>query len=212
MSEKRLVVFDLDGTLNRTDLFGVPAHQQTLHELGITNVTDEEIISTFGARDVDYAPGLIGTDDRAQVDAYNLRVAECELDFIQKKAGSFEGIPEMLRKLKQDGHLTAVCSNATEAYIRMVLEALHIIDDIDFIQPLMEGLEKDDTLRLLLGRVHPDAAVMVGDRIFDENAAKANRLPFIGCLYGYKPGEVQNADVPVKRPCEINDAVKELIG
>ena len=212
MNEKKLVVFDLDGTLNRTDLFGVPAHQKALRELGITSVTDEEIIATFGARDVDYAPGLIGTSDPEKVSAYNRRVAECELEFIRQKAGSFEGVPAMLQKLRADGYLTAICSNASEAYIRMVLTALHVLDSIDFIQPLVDGLEKDGTLRLLLGRVEPAAAVMVGDRVFDQLAARANGLPFIGCLYGYKPDEVRGADIAVQTPGEINDAVKQLIG
>ena len=43
---KKLAVFDLDGTLNRTDLYSVPAHLKALGERGINNVTPETIIST----------------------------------------------------------------------------------------------------------------------------------------------------------------------
>ena len=51
---KKLAVFDLDGTLNRTDLYSVPAHLKALGERGINNVTPETIISTYGERANDY--------------------------------------------------------------------------------------------------------------------------------------------------------------
>ncbi|MEG0693523.1 MAG: HAD family hydrolase, partial [Oscillospiraceae bacterium] len=112
----------------------------------------------------------------------------------------------------KDGYLIAVCSNASERYIRMVLNALNIIDKIDYIQPLLPDLIKDDTLRLLLTREKPEKAVMVGDRVFDKNAARANNIPFIGCMYGFENSEVSDADIAIKTPSEINDAVKMLIG
>ena len=49
--QNKLVVFDLDGTLNRTDLYSVPAHRTAFEELGMFGITDEEIISNFGAGD-----------------------------------------------------------------------------------------------------------------------------------------------------------------
>jgi len=40
----RLVVFDLDGTLNKTDEYGVEVYQKTLGQLGIHRFTPEEIL------------------------------------------------------------------------------------------------------------------------------------------------------------------------
>ena len=50
---KRFIVFDLDGTLNRTDTYAVPAIADALADMGRTDVTREEIIDTFGAKDED---------------------------------------------------------------------------------------------------------------------------------------------------------------
>lgn len=69
-----------------------------------------------------------------------------------------------------------------------------------------------DTLGLLLQREEPEAAVMVGDRIFDMEAARGNSIPFIGCLYGYCPAEMAGSDRTVDCAAAIFDAVQDLIG
>lgn len=38
MSRDKLVIFDLDGTLNRTDLYSVAAQQKALEEFGVTGI------------------------------------------------------------------------------------------------------------------------------------------------------------------------------
>lgn len=212
MENKKLVVFDLDGTLNKTELYAVPAHKKALAELNIFDKSDELIISTFGARAEDSFPLLINTDDYQKGMEYLKKVSVYEREFMDIYAGSFEGTEEMLKALKADGYLTAVCSNASERYIRMVLNNLKLIDLIDFIQPLLPNMTKNDTLGLLLERVKPDSAVMVGDRVYDKEAAYANGLKFIGCMYGFNSDEVKDADVAVSHSLEINDAVKALIG
>lgn len=212
LNNNKLVVFDLDGTLNKTELYAVPAHKKALAELNIFDKTDELIISTFGARGEDEVHLLINDTDYEKGQTYMHRVGEYEREFIKDYAGSFEGVSQMLKKLKADGYQTAVCSNASERYITMVLERLDIISDIDFIQPLIKDMIKDDTLRLLLSRVKPEKAVMVGDRVYDKLAARANNLPFIGCLYGFRADEVCDGDAAVETAGEINAAVEKLIG
>lgn len=208
----KLVVFDLDGTLNRTELYAVPAHRKTLAEYNIHNVTDEMIIATFGARAQDSIPLLLNNNDETIINEYLKKSAAYEDEFIQEYAGEFDGVSLMLDQLHEKGYQTAVCSNASERYIRMVLNALHIIDKIDFIQPLLPNLTKNDTLKLLLDKVAPNKAVMIGDRIYDKQAAKANKLPFIGCLYGFDASEVADADVAVTQVCDIINGVEALIG
>lgn len=209
---KKLVVFDLDGTLNRTDLFAVPAHQKALREYGITDKTDDFIRSTFGSCSWDYVKLLLGERDSKTSRDYLDRVAKYEQEFIAERGSAFEGVPEMLKALREQGYLTAVCSNASARYIHMVLRTLKLDHLIDFVQELCAGMTKDQTLGLLLEKTAPGAAVMVGDRSFDHDAAKANGLPFIGCLYGFNPEEMQGADIRVKHPSEITAAVPRLIG
>ena len=71
----KLVVFDLDGTLNRTDLFAVDAHLTALREHGRTDVLPEEVAATFGAAWQDYMKVLLPDADLATWKAYLARVA-----------------------------------------------------------------------------------------------------------------------------------------
>lgn len=212
MDSKKLVVFDLDGTLNRTELYAVPAHKKALAELNIYDKSDELIISTFGARAEDCRKMLLNTTDKKIAEKYEKDVYQYQLDIIDSLAKEYDGVSAMLDKLHQDGYLTAICSNSSVRYITMVLKALNIYEKIDYIQPLMPNMIKDDTLRLLLEKVKPQKAVMVGDRVYDKNAAKANNIPFIGCKYGFKSSEVEDGDAAVDSVCEINNAVEKLIG
>lgn len=211
---KKLVAFDLDGTLNKTDLYAVLAHQKAQAEFGATVKSSDDIIATFGERGEDIVHTLIDSNDVELGKAYLRRVGECEREFIADHHGEYDGITEMLKKLKADGYLTAICSNSSERYITMVLEHLNLLQYIDYIQPLIKGLCKVETLGLLIERVKPDKAVMVGDRRFDMEAAVGNSIPFIGCLYGFggvKAFEVEAADIAVNTPCEINAAVDKLM-
>ena len=162
MSRDKLVIFDLDGTLNRTDLYSVAAQQKALEEFGVTGIPEADLKGCLGGRPIDYAkrflPHLTHED--------HLRYLERELYWekviMEKSCGSFEGIPELLD--------------------------------------------------LLLQREEPEAAVMVGDRIFDMEAARGNSIPFIGCLYGYCPAEMAGSDRTVDCAAAIFDAVQDLIG
>lgn len=210
--KSKLVVFDLDGTLNRTELYAVPAHRKALLELGFADKTDDEIISTFGARAQEAVVFLTGNSDPDFAKQYFRQEGLYENDFIKEHAAAYDGVPQMLEQLKQNHYQTAICSNSSERYIRMVLTRLDILRYIDHIQPLQPDMHKGDTLRLLINRVQPESAVMVGDRFYDKDAARDNGIPFIGCSYGFRPDEVSDADIPVKSALDINAAVKKLIG
>ncbi len=211
-SDKKLVVFDLDGTLNRTELYSVKAQQMALKETGGKKLSDEFLKSQFGSRPDDYIKLFFDNPSPETRKKFFELVAKYENELILKYGKSFDGSEEALNKLKQNGYLIGVCSNSSERYIRMVLSVLKLIDYVDFIQPLIKGLTKNESLGALLEKVKPKSALMVGDRIYDKKAAESNSISFIGCLYGFNDREVADADKTVTKPSEIFDAVKELLG
>ena len=211
MSGGNWIVFDLDGTLNRTDLVSVAAHQQAEREFGVPVRDAVFIISTFGGRAADTFPLLAPGLEKDGFHAYSARVGEIERERLTQYARFYEGTDRMLSALRQKGWHTAVCSNSSERYISAVLDALHLRASIDALRPLEPGLTKVNTLRLLLAKVRAEQAVMVGDRVYDQEAAQANHVPFIGCLYGFCPDEMRRADCAVNTPLEIVDAAERLI-
>ena len=212
-AQTKLVIFDLDGTLNCTDLYAVPAHRMAFEELGMFGITDEEIISNFGASDTEYLKKMVPYLTAEEAQSHLARVSELEAYFIKEYHGEYDGVTQMLSGLKEKGYRIAVCSNSSNEYIQMVLDILNLSRFVDDIQELTEGKDKAYSLSQLLGRVHPDAAVMVGDRFYDMDAAIENGIPFIGCAYGYgKEEEMAAAHVMVNHAADIVKAVEGLVG
>ncbi len=209
---KKLVVFDLDGTLNQTMLYAEEAHRLALEHFGVTHLSGEEIISYFGARPQDYVKDMLPDFTHEQHEEYHKIVAKYEQELMRVHGKEFDGVTESLISLRADNYLIAVCSNSSNRYISSVLKALNLTEYVDLIQELLPNMIKDDTLRILLNEVKPDKACMVGDRIYDKNAAMTNNIPFIGCGYGYNEEEVKNSDYTVYSAHELYNAVKTLIG
>ena len=118
---------------------------------------------------------------------------------------------EVARRLKEDGYRIATCSNSSLRYQTTVLNTLHLSAYVDTIQDLRPGMTKVETLALLLEKEKPDAAIMVGDRIFDIEAGRKNGLKTIGCRYGYSPLEAEKADYVVNHAAAIYQIVKKAI-
>ncbi len=211
MTNKPLIIFDLDGTLNQTELHSVPAQMQVLREFGVSNISPEKIKGTFGATYEEYTETLLPGYSEERKQAYLKRVLEVESEFLFQYGHFYPGTDTMLDDLHHKGYFTAVCSNASEKYITTVLKTLSLTERIDYIQPLIRGKSKKDSLRFLLSRIQPSASVMVGDTVFDMEAARANRIPFAGCLYGYRPHEMQGADALLRQPMDLLAVVDRLL-
>lgn len=208
---EKLIVFDLDGTLHRTDAFAVKLHQIVQNEFGYPVQTAEQIRSTFGAPASEYLPFLLPGSDEEIRRRYSHRIIELENENLYL-AEAYPGTAEMLRQLRGDGWVTAVCSNSSLRYISSVLKAIRLDDLIDEIQPLEDSFHsKAESLAHLVERLQPQKALMVGDTVFDLDAARKNSLPSIGCLYGFRPKEMEAADKRVDAPANIPAAAQELL-
>ncbi len=208
----KLAVFDLDGTLNQTHLYSVAAGRKALQDMGQdpNSYTDEQLIACLGKRGPDYTRELIPGISEEDIAKYLALELKWEKHFIALNADCFDGIRESLNTLKDAGWKIGVCSNSKFSYIDMVLEALDIAKLIDYKQELVDGMTKVGTLGLLLDRVKPTNAIMVGDRIYDHEAAIGNHIPFVGCVYSYTPHEVQNGEAVARSGYELASIINSL--
>ena len=209
--ENCLAVFDLDGTISQTDLFSVPAHIQVMSEMGYPVKTEAEIKSTYGMVQKDYLNALIGDYSSDNAMTYLRRVTAVEQELISTEGRPFDGATEMLKELRASGIKTAICSNASYRYIKMVMDAYKMFDLFDYFQPVTKGLSKIDTLGILLEHSKAQKAVMVGDTAFDMQAAEGNNIPFIGCLYGFRPEQLTVCEHKVNSACELTEKIKTLL-
>ncbi|HEX2985389.1 MAG TPA: HAD family hydrolase [Caproiciproducens sp.] len=202
MSEK-LIVFDLDGTLNQTENYVVPAMRLALYQLGVKKFSEQDILDTIGARDEDTIVKFFGDKAPEYEEKFFKKVDRYVEDNLHLYR-PYYGVEKMLQTLRERGYSLAICSNASRNYITKTIHRLQIESYFDYLQELVAGMTKADTLGLLLNRVKPEAALMVGDRYFDRDAAAVNHIPFVGCSFGYgKFQELEGADYLIRSPMEL---------
>ena len=207
---KKYVIFDIDGTLNQTHLYGVEAYERALSKRGI-QADRREILSCFGLSPKAIVERFFGILEKQELDSWKSDIEGLEYQLMKENAHPFEGVEEALNELKAAGFKLAICSNAFPTHISNVLNALGLADYFDEIGSLEMGKDKREIVSELMKRTRCSHACMVGDRIFDMEAAAANGIPMVGCAYGYAPEEVMGATIVVKSPFDIAAAVKSLL-
>lgn len=207
---QKYVIFDVDGTLNQTKLYAVSVYQQALKKRNIQKC-EEEIIACIGMCPQDIVRELLGEVSEEETKIWRKEIKEAEYNLVKINAKAFPGIRETITELRKRGFKTAICSNAYPNHIKAVLKAIGLEKHFDIIASLEMGNSKAEVLQGLLQSVTCDWACLVGDRKFDIQAARENQIPIIGCLYGYAPEEIRDADCVVQQPVEIIQMVEKLL-
>jgi HAD superfamily hydrolase (TIGR01509 family) len=115
---------------------------------------------------------------RAEGDAYAALIDEVE---------PLEGANELLRDLKRRGHAVVLSSSAKQEELDHYLD---LLDARDVVDAWTSSTDVDrtkpapDLVRVALDRAGACAAVMIGDSVWDCEAAKRAGIPSIGLLTG----------------------------
>ena len=115
-----------------------------------------------------------------------------------KECRPFDGVAELLTKLRQAGITIAVATSKPEYFTNAILENAGLLTAVDFVGgSLFDGTrgKKHEVIAYVLEHfsISPDEAVMVGDRMYDVDGAKKCGMDCIGVSYGYaEPGELMS--------------------
>ena len=120
----KLVIFDLDGTLNQTRLYAVEAVRRALAELGVFHFTDEDICAQFGARPADYVRLYLPDGDEILHQRFLSLESSYEDKLMKENGRAFDGARESMEQLRSAGYRLAICSNSSERYIRLFLTTI----------------------------------------------------------------------------------------
>ena len=206
------ILFDLDGTLTDSKIGITSCVQYALHKLGIEEPDLDELEPFIGPPLTDSFREFYGFDDETVQQAviyYRERFSTVGLF----ENNIYPGIARMLERMKQTGRRLAVASSKPTVFVKQILEHFEILSYFDVIV----GSELDGTrakkeevveeaLRQLLCGGNGHDIVMVGDRKFDVEGAKAYGIDSIGVAYGYAAcGELEEAGADV-----IVETVEEL--
>lgn len=201
------VIFDLDGTLLETDRYALVSAQRTARELGLPAPPEAQLRAAIGLPLPQYLAALFPGADIDRLTPVYLRLENAEL---RRHASLFPGIEDLLGQLKADGLTTAICSNGQWPYIEQIMDLTGLRPLIDHPMSARGFPSKAEALAVLVG-LDP-LSVMVGDTVIDVDAASANGIPAIACLYGYgEPSQLAAATRLAATPAEILPAVRHCL-
>ena len=216
------IIFDYDGTLHDTMRIYGPALRQAFAwleregQLEPCEYSDEWISHWLGwtTRDMwtTFAPQL-----PEEIWQQAASMVGQEMDRLSESGygALFDGVPQMLEQLKNEGYTLTFLSNCRHAY-RDAHRRYFGLDrwfDIYHCAEDYPGVPKWEIYRRAIDNErHPCPRVMVGDRFHDIEVATNNKIGSIGCRYGFStPGELDAANICVDSPLQIPGAVKELV-
>jgi phosphoglycolate phosphatase len=199
----KLVIFDLDGTLYKTELTLFPAVQKAAEELNLPVPGEAEMSALIGNTMDEFCRNMFPGASSDEIIRFREKVRYHERRAIPVSGQLYDGVAKMLEELRAAGFTLAVCSHASEKYIDIILTSFDMKKLFSYILPLDVTKEKLVLIKELLVETGAIFGLVVGDRHFDFSAAKDNNLPSIGCSYGYGGDEVGQADFTVEEPQEI---------
>jgi phosphoglycolate phosphatase len=194
MVEQKLVIFDLDGTLFRTELVDIGAFNMALEMNGYSRLSGEEILGYIGMVLEDIARTMLHTEDRALIHKFIGDVIRLEEKLITECGQLYPGVEDMLQRLKSKGFRLCICSNGNCEYVMAIAGKFGFHSIFDEIWYAKKDRSKSEAVGLLKEMFQATRFVMVGDRTSDIEAARANGGISIGAAYGFGGDEVREAD------------------
>ena len=190
-----LIIFDLDGTLiNTIDDLG-QACNHALSACGYPTHKIEDYPRLVGNGINKLIERVLPESDRNEETVMQLRAFfvpyydehNCDLTH------PYDGIPALLETLKQQGHTLAVASNKYQAATEKIVEKL-FPGIFDVVLGERENVARKPDPQIVwdiveaIGRKGEEAiedALYIGDSLVDAETAKAAKLPFVACTWGF---------------------------
>lgn len=209
---KKILLFDLDGTLTDPKEGITKCVQYALKHFGIESET-EELMCFIGPPLVDsFKEFYKMSEDDALVAVEKYRERFRDIGIFEN--GVYVGISHMLRKCKDMGYIIGLATSKPEEFAIRILEKYELAKYFDEITgSTMDGSRnnKTDVIREAFARMNItegniDEVLMIGDREHDIIGAKNCGIESVGVNFGYaSDGELQAAGADY-----IVDSVKEL--
>ena len=207
----RYCLFDLDGTLTDPGIGITNSVMYALEKFGIHVSDRAELFSFIGPPLGESFRRQFGfSEEQAQ------KAVEYYREYFRPKGifenSVYEGIPELLKKLREKNITVALATSKPYEFAVRILEHFELKQYFDYIggATMDERISKkaDVIARLLdeFGNVDKAEVLMIGDRAQDVEGARANGLHSAGVLWGYGSAEElqgAGADYLAAKPEEL---------
>ena len=193
----RLACFDLDGTLLDT-LGGLTLSLNAARRMNYLNPqTEEQVRSFIGNGKVRLIERSLTADPGSYSEELMLKLLKDNTDYYNshclERTSPYNGITEVVTRLKADGLLLAVVTNKDDEPARKLIDRF-FPDLFDYVSGSVEGVERKPSAEpvercLMKLGVNNNEAVYVGDSDTDIMTAQHSGLDIISCAWGYRTRE-----------------------
>lgn len=209
-------MFDLDGTLLDSQRGILSALAQTIEHFGVSAPSNDVLVTHVGASLWLIFEQLLGTTDRATLDAATAEYRRIYALGAMYDYGVYDGVPEMIEYAREQGMRVVIATAKARPIAERVIASTPFAALIDHVYGSeLDGTRtnKGDLLRYVLEQesVEPTRSVMVGDRSHDVDGAYANGIDGIGVLYGYgSREELHRATALAETTADVITIMKQL--
>ena len=210
----KYLLFDLDGTLTDSQEGITKSVSYALINLGLEDIPYEKKLKFIGPPLTESFPNVCGFDEETTKKA--IKLYRERYSTVGKFENSpYEGIPELLKELKEDGRVLLIASSKPTEFVEDILKKFKMREYFDYIcaaELSGKKSEKEDVIKEALDILNMDyqlseekakrfesdskvskdepkknlkEAVMIGDRHYDILGAAYFGLDSIGVNYGF---------------------------
>ncbi len=189
MKKYKIIAFDLDGTLTNPEKGQLIGFEYAFKKHGISYPSREWLKRYIGPPIHDFWQkdfGLSLEQVIEMIDTYR----EYYNVFGFRENEMYDGIPEMLSSLKNMGYTLVVATGKPEKIAKRILRLFKLDVYFEFIGGATEDESrhrKSDILKYVLDNIgaSSEETVLIGDRKFDAEGAKALGADSIGVTWGH---------------------------
>lgn len=190
-NERKLdaILFDLDGTLTDSGEGIMNSTRYALRKMGVPVPSDESLRTFVGpplTESFGKHCGMTEAEAEQTVRAY--REYYADRGIFENRV--YDGVPEMLKSLADDGFRLILATSKPEHFARQIMEHFHLDGYFFYIGgALTDGRrkEKAEVIAYVMETtgIDPARCLMIGDRLYDVEGAAEFGIPTVGVLWGY---------------------------
>ena len=204
------ILMDLDGTLTDPGVGITNSIMYSLEKLGIIEKDRTRLYRFIGPPLMEELRAVYHLSEQEGLDALAYYREYFSVTGLFENE-VYEGIPEVLGKIRDAGKKLIVATSKPEIYTKRILEHFDLEKYFDYVAgSTMDSsrVQKSDVIAYAMNNTgySPEETLMVGDRKNDIEGAAANGIRSVGVLYGYGSYEELSkagADYYAKAPEEI---------
>ncbi len=213
------VIFDMDGTLFQTDTVLELALEETFNHLRSLQYWDAATpIERY--REIMGVP--LPTVWEELLPEHSLEIRDNANDYFHEKlieniedgnGTLYPNVEQVFDRLTEQGYSIFIASNGLTRYLAAIVSFYQLdrwVTETFSIEQI-PSLDKGDLVREIKRKYEIENGAVVGDRLSDINAAKANQLMAVGCSFDFsQEEELAQADFVIGNLAELVDLLPVL--